>query len=69
MPYGPEAASRHTKKARTPKQKRQWSHVFNSALKRGASESSAFAQAAGVVKRGGRKSKRSARRSRRSRRY
>lgn len=44
-------AQRFTKKANTPKKKRQWKHVYESALARGASEESAIAQASGVVKR------------------
>lgn len=51
-------AEKFTRKATTPRLKRQWSHVYNSALSRGASEGSAIAQASGVVKRTSRKSKR-----------
>lgn len=54
---------RHTKRANTPKKKRQWSHIANSALKRGASEGSAIRMANAVVKRKGkRKSSRGSRR-------
>lgn len=53
-------AERFTKKATTPKLKRQWSHVERSALDRGASAGSAIRQANAVVARG--------RRSRRSKR-
>jgi hypothetical protein len=45
-------ASRFTKKANTPKRKRQWEHVYQSAKKRGASAGSAIRQANGTVKRG-----------------
>lgn len=44
-------ASRFTKKANTPRRSRQWSHVYNSALDRGASKGSAIRQASGVVRR------------------
>jgi hypothetical protein len=50
MPWQPGDAARHTKKARSPKAKRQWSKVANSALKRGMSEGSAVRQANAVVK-------------------
>jgi hypothetical protein len=58
MPWGPEGASRHTKKAKSAKSKRQWSHVANSMLARGASEGAAIRAASGVVKKSGHKSKR-----------
>ena len=51
MPWSAGDSTRHTKKANTPKKKRQWAHVANSALKRGASEGSAIAQADSVVAR------------------
>lgn len=54
MPWGSKDATRHTKKARSPKAQRQWSHVANDALARGASEGSAIRQANAVVRRGGR---------------
>jgi len=43
-------AEKHTKKADTPKRKRQWEHVRESAESRGASEGSAIRQANNVVK-------------------
>lgn len=43
--------TRFTKKARTPKLKRQFKHVYKSARKRGAKIGSAIAQASGVIKR------------------
>ena len=49
-------ARRFTKKATTPKLKRQWRHVEQSALDRGASPGSAVRQANAVVKRAKRKS-------------
>jgi hypothetical protein len=52
-------ASKHTKKANTPKTRRMWEHVRESAEARGASAGSAIRQASGAVKRykrgGGRK--------------
>lgn len=47
-------AERFTKKANTPKKKRQWEHVYQSAKKAGASPGRAVREANGVVKRGGR---------------
>ena len=44
------SAKRHTRKANTPKRKRQWSKVYGSAAKRGASEASAIRQASAAVK-------------------
>lgn len=45
-------AERFTKKANTPKKKRQWDHVYQSAKGRGASPGSAIRQANAAVKRG-----------------
>jgi hypothetical protein len=45
-------AERFTKKATTPKKKRQWEHVYKSAKKAGASPGSAIRQASGAVKKG-----------------
>jgi hypothetical protein len=53
MPWDKGSARRHTKKAKSRKAKRQWAHVANSALRRGASEGSAIRQANAVVKRRG----------------
>ena len=60
-------AERFTKKANTPKKRRQWQHVEDSALSRGASKGSAIRQANAAVKRSSRRSKRKSKR--RSRRY
>ena len=49
MPWTSKDAARHTKKAKTAKQKRQWAHVADSALSRSATEGSAIAQANAVV--------------------
>ena len=57
MPWGSKDATRHTKKASSPKKQRQWSHVANAALARGQSEGAAVRQANAVVKRGGGKKK------------
>ena len=59
-------AKRHTRKATTGKSRRQWAHVAESAMARGASEGSAIRQANSVIKRSGSKSMR---RKRKSRRY
>jgi hypothetical protein len=53
MPWQPKDAKRHTKKANTPKKKRQWKDVADSALSRGASEGSAIRQANSVVSKSG----------------
>ena len=55
MPWGREDATRHTKKAKSAKSQRQWSHVANSMLERGASEGAAVRAANGVVKKRGQK--------------
>lgn len=47
-------ASRFTKKATTPKLKRQWDHVYSSAKARGASPGTAVRQANSVVKKASR---------------
>lgn len=65
MPWGPSSANRFTKGARSAKSKRQWSHVADGALSRGASEGSAIRQANAVVKRGTRSEGRARNRSRR----
>lgn len=51
MPWTPSSGpARHTKKAKTPKAKRQWASVANSMLDRGESEGAAVRAANGVVK-------------------
>ena len=50
MPWSAKDATRHTKKATSPKRKRQWSKVANSVLSRGASEGSAVRMANAAVK-------------------
>lgn len=51
MPWQPSDATRHTKKAKSPKAKRQWADVADSVLSRGGSEGSAIRQANAVVAR------------------
>lgn len=46
-------AEKFTKAADTPKKKRQWDHVYESAKRRGASPGSAVRQANASVKRKG----------------
>lgn len=50
MPWGPKDAKKHTKKASTPKKKRQWAHVADSMLESGKSEGAAIRAANAVVK-------------------
>lgn len=66
MPWSARDATRHTRKANTPKRKRQFAHVANSMLRRGASEGSAIRAANAVVKRSGNRKKRTKRRYRRT---
>lgn len=51
MPWTPSDAHGHTHKANTPKKKRQWRDVANSALKRGLSEGAAVREANAAVAR------------------
>lgn len=55
-------AQKHTKKADTPKKRRQWEHVRASMEARGASPGAAIRAASGVVKRSGRRKGRRSRR-------
>lgn len=55
MPWTSKDAGRHTKKAKSPKAKRQWSAVANSMLGRGKSEGAAVRAANAVVKKRGKK--------------
>jgi uncharacterized protein YdaT len=52
MPWTMADASRHTKRADTPKEKKQWAAVANSTLKKTKNKARAIAIANGVVKRG-----------------
>jgi hypothetical protein len=49
MPWNPKDATRHTKKAKSAKGKRQWSDVANSVLKRTGDEGRAVREANAVV--------------------
>ena len=49
MPWTEKDASKHTKSARTPKQKRQWRSIANSVLERTGNEGRAIASANAVV--------------------
>ena len=53
MPWTARDATSKSKKARTPKAKRQWSDVADSALARGESEGTAIKEANGVIKKRG----------------
>jgi len=55
-------ASEFTRKANTPKKRRQWQHIYSSMKSRGASPGAAIRAASGVVKRSGRRGKRRSRR-------
>ena len=50
MPWTQSDAHRHTHKATSGKAARQWAHVANGALERGASEGQAIREANGVVR-------------------
>ncbi len=52
MPWTPKDASRKTKKAKSPKAKRQWAHVADKVLARTGDEGRAIREANAVVKRG-----------------
>jgi hypothetical protein len=51
MPWDAKDATRHTKKAKSPKARRQWKDVANSVLQRTGNEGTAVKQANAVVKR------------------
>jgi len=55
MPWTPKDAHGHTKQASTPKKRRQWRDIANSALSRGESEGTAIREASGVLKKERRK--------------
>ena len=61
MPWSAKDAKRHTRKAKSPKSKRQWAHVADSVLERTGDEGRAVRAANSVVKKSGakRKNKRS----------
>jgi len=51
MPWQSQDVTGKTKKAKSPKAKRQWVHIANRLLASGESEASAIKQANGVIKR------------------
>lgn len=51
MPWTPKDASRKTKKANSPKAKRQWAHVADKVLAKTGDEGRAIREANAVVKR------------------
>jgi len=51
MPWNANDANRKTKKAKSPKSKRQWSKVANSVLSKTGDEGRAIREANAVVKR------------------
>jgi len=55
MPWASTDVTHKTKKAKTPKVKRQWVHIANSMLAAGKSEGAAVRGANGVVAKGARK--------------
>jgi len=58
MPWNKEDSKRHTKAAKTDKQKRQWSKVANEALARTGDEGIAVRSANAAVRKGSRSNKR-----------
>jgi uncharacterized protein YdaT len=58
MPWKAKDAKRHTKKAKSPKRKRQWREVANSVLRRTGDEGRAIRAANSVVKKAQTKKKR-----------
>lgn len=55
MPWTPRDAKDKTKKARTPKARRQWRDVANTVLQKTGDEGRAVREANAVVKRGRKK--------------
>lgn len=53
MPYTMADAPKHTKRADTPKEQRQWSAVANAVLKKTKNEGRAIASANSVIKKRG----------------
>ena len=51
MPWKPSQASSKTKKAKSPKAKRQWAHVADQVLAKTGDEARAIRTANGVIKR------------------
>lgn len=55
MPWKPKQAESHTRKADTPKERKQWADVANAVLRKTGNEGRAVREANAVVKRGGKK--------------
>ena len=53
MPWTAADATRHTKKAKSPKAKRQWEHIADRLLASGKPEGQAIREANGVIKKRG----------------
>lgn len=53
MPWAMKDAERHTRKADTPKEKRQWAAVANATLKKTKNKARAITVANGVIKKSG----------------
>lgn len=52
MPWSPnDGPARHTKKANTPKKRRQWAHVANAVLAKTGDDARAVREANGVLAR------------------
>ena len=51
MPWTPDQATKHTKKAKSPTAKRQWRDVANSVLERTGDDAQAVRTANGVIAR------------------
>ena len=64
MPYSEGEVNRFTKKAKSPRRRRQWIEVYKSSIGRGLSEGAAIRSANGVVKKQMAKSKGARKRSR-----
>jgi hypothetical protein len=50
MTKDPKIVNRFTKRAKTPTRRRQWKHVYESAIAQGDDEGKAIRKASGVVK-------------------
>jgi hypothetical protein len=58
MPWTAKSARRFTKRARTPKRRRQWQHVANSVLRRTGNKARAVRSANAAVKKSAAKKRR-----------
>ena len=50
VPWTPSQASKHTKKAKSPRDKRQWRDIANSVLAKTGDDATAIRTANGVIK-------------------